>query len=361
MNLAEKILALVLITIFIGELLTVNYPVIFQNYTKIDIVQVSSKEIGETIEFNVTFSIRQGNAPLNLRVALMPARSAPSDKKIYVYYDEDFPSSEVSLSSWIGFVDHIVPVLELRGFSGEIEMVNASRLAYVMMMDFDSVIIIPSGVFPANVHSKNESLVPRFVFMGGIIIWIGDGFGVYSGSPQRRLQWPSEDNPGWEFQTTFLGYQLTLHNPTQLKIDAPSPISFGLNLNYPLVKEGAFISQTLEHDGLVLGGLGADRTSIAAVPFGKGTLVVFGGGMGTAFTEIGEDVLSYDVANILLSNVLNSNGQIAANTYLRETEATEAMTIAIPREGFSGITFVAFSTDPFSYFFQREFLKISEE
>ncbi|MFX1537727.1 MAG: hypothetical protein ACFFDI_26315 [Promethearchaeota archaeon] len=359
MNLAEKILGLVLIIIFVGELLTVTYPNIFQNYTKIDIIDTVSRDLGDKIEFNITFSIKQGNSPLNLRVALMPSRAAPKDKQIYVYYDKDFPSSGVSLSSWIGFIDHIVPNLRLRGFTGDIEVVNASRLAYIMMNDFDSIVIIPSGVFPANVHSKNGSLVPAFLFTGGTLIWIGDGFGVYSGSPQERLTWPSENNPGWEFQKEFLGYQLSFYNEKQTRIDGPSPLSYGLNLNYPAVKVGALISQTLEHGGLVLGGIGGDRTSIAAVTFGKGTLVVFGGGMDTAFTEIGEDVLAYNVANILLSNVLESNGQISANTYNREINAAETITITVPKGEFSGVAFVAYSVDDFSYFFQREFFEIS--
>ena len=356
-KLSEKILALVIIVVLIGEILTITYPVVFHNTTSFSVTNTALTEIEGEKEFSVTFSISQGNSPKNLRVVILPIREQPMDETVYVYYDKLYPASDVSLTGWIGFVDHIVPSLKLRGFSGDIEIVNASRLAYVMMNYFDSIIVIPSGVFPNNVHSKNETLVTNFLTMGGTIIWIGDGFGVYSGGVNEQLQWPSDNNPGWESQEKILGYQLSFANP-QTWTDEQSFLSYSLNLNYPIVTVGAFQDKVIEHNGFVLGKVSPDRTSIAAVPVGQGWLVLFGGGIGTAFTETGEDLVSYCVGNIILSNVLRSNGDLTVKNFDRTVAVTETIKVHIPKTGISGMTVIAYSVDDFTYFFQREFFTI---
>ena len=352
MNLYEKILVVILCLIFVGELLTLSYYYVPNKQPTIEITQYQSFETGEYLNYNLTFSIRQGTYPLLLRVVLMPILQPITEKPIYVYYDENYPSSFVSRLSWIGFVGHLLPSLTLRGYSGTVEIVNAQRLRQVMLNDTDSVIIIPSGVFPDTVYSQNDSLVGQYLKSGGTLFWMGDAFAFYSGHFQGHLT-SSEENPGWEAQNSILGFTL-FNSSSQIEANLSSPLSYALDLNYPGIRFGAFINQTLASNGLVLGKVNDDRTSIAAVPVGKGFLVLFGGEVGLTRTETGEDVVADDVAKILLSNVLQSNGQTVVATINRENITNETLTLQVPKTTFKGMFFLVYSTDNYSYFLERE-------
>ncbi len=358
MNLTEKIFALILCAILIGEVLLASYTVSVDNAPLVVIDEYTSTEIGENFEFSVTYSVNQIIYPLVLKVVLIPVYNDTIDKRIYVYYDEDYPCSGCTRAAWIGFIDHIVPTLKLKGYAESVEVVNADRLKEVMLRDFDSIVIIPSGVFPETVHSKNETIVGTYMRNGGTIIWMGDGFAYFSGKFRKNVVWPSEENPGWAGQETILGYPLCGSYSPKRAFDL-SPISDALNLQYPGINKGVTISQAIRNGGLILGKVYEDKTSIAAVPVGKGFLIVFGGEIGATRTDIGEDILADDVANILLSNILQSNGQVSVNIIYRENIESDTITINIAKNEFSGISFIVHSVDDYSYFFQRTFLPIN--
>ncbi len=356
MNLPEKIFVLILFVILIGEILLASYTFSVNNYPSVEIAGCDFAEVGGDLLIEVNYSITQATYPLVIRVVLIPVYKEIYDKPVYIYYDADYPSSCVTRAAWIGFIDHLLPALKLKGYTGTLEVVNADRLKEIMLNRKDSIVIIPSGVFPATVHSKTETLVDDYLKGGGTIIWMGDGFAYYSGKFRENVVWPSEENPGWASQDAILGYPLSGNYAPIIAYES-SPISNALNLQYPGIQTGVTISQALRHGGLILGKVYEDKTSIAAVPVGNGSLIIFGGAVGLTRSEFGEDVVANDVATILLSNIFQSGGQISFNTAFRENMAS-TLTISVSKGEFSGASFVAYSIDDYSYFFQRAFLPL---
>jgi hypothetical protein len=357
MNLSEKIFVLILCVILVGELLLASYTLSVDNRPYVEIARYDSAEVGGNLQFKVTYSVDQPIYPLTIRIVIIPVYKEAIDKDIYVYYDEDYPSSCVTRAAWIGFVDHLLPTLKLKGYTGTVEIVNAAKLKEVMLNQKESIVIIPSGIFPATVHSKTETLVDKYLRNGGTIIWMGDGFAYYSGEFRENVIWPSEKNPGWVSQETILGYPLS-GNYIPIKAYESSPVSNALNLQYPGIQTGVTISQALRNAGIVLGKVYDDKTSIGAVPVGKGSLIIFGGPVGMTLSEFGEDIVANDVANILLSNILQSNGQVSFNTIYRENITNDTIILSVSKDEFSGISFVVYSIDDYSYFFQRTYLPL---
>lgn len=359
MKLTERIFVLILLIILIGELLAVSFTVSVGNQPFVEIISYDFAEAGETLSFQVTYSIDQSRYPypLVIRLVLIPVYNEVSDKPVYVYYDENYPCSYITRAAWMGFVDHLLPTLKLKGYAGVVEVVNANRLKEVMLNQNDPVIIIPSGVFPETVHSKTETIVDDYLRGGGTIIWMGDGFAYYSGKLKQNLEWPSEENPGWASSEAILGYPL-FGNYWPISAYEASPISNALNLQYPGIEKGVTISQALRHDGLVLGKVYQDKTSIAAVPVGNGSLIIFGGAVGMTRSEFGEDIVANDVTNILLSNILQSNGQTSFDTVTRENVANGTLILNTSKDEFAGVYLVAYSIDNYSYFFNKNFLPL---
>lgn len=357
MNLTEKSFIIVLCVILIGEVLMVSYKVSIDSRPFVEIAGYDLTDAGKTMSFNVTYSVKQAMYPLVIRLVLIPVYEELNDKPVYVYYDENYPSSYVTRAAWMGFIDHLLPTLKLKGYTGTVEVVNADRLREVMLTQNESIVIIPSGVFPETVHSKTETIVGGYLRSGGTIIWMGDGFAYYSGKFRGDLKWPSEENPGWASQEEILGYPL-YGNYLPISANESSPISNALNLQYPGIEKGVTISQAVRHGGLILGKVYEDKTSIAAVPVGSGSLVIFGGSVGNTRSELGEDIVVNDVANILLSHILQSNGQISFSTVNRENIVNDTLALSTPKSEVSGVFFIAHSIDNYSYFFQKTFLPL---
>ncbi len=140
----------------------------------------------------------------------------------------------------------------------------------------------------------------------------------------------------------------------------PSNFSNALDLRYPLASTGVYVSQVQSMGGIVLGRItdsGRARTAIACLPIGLGHLIIFGGGVGLAFTATGEDVIGHDIAQILCSGALFSSGTITYNVY--ELNANEIkngnISVPMPSDEQVGIIVAAFSKSPYVDYFSRKF------
>ncbi len=351
MNSYEKMLAIIFILILLGELNVVIQPSIVAK-TSVNLLNVRYED-GAKIE--VTYNIKHGTYPNILKVALIPVYQSLIDKDIYAYYDRDYPSSLISLSSWIGVVDHLHENIKLKGYEGKFEIVNALKLKEVMLQKYDSILIIPSGVLPETVHTKEDSLVKQFLENGGILVWIGDVFAFYSGKHRGEITSLSAEHPGLEAQEKILGYIMS--NASKFEsADVETPYSEALSVKYSGIHTGAFVEEVLKNKGLVLGKVKENRTSIGVVPVGKGFLILFGGKVTPARTAFGEDFVASDIVNILLSGIIYSNGQLSYDEVHRKDVYNETLSVALKDSQIIGVVFFAVSEDYYSYFFFRQFI-----
>lgn len=351
MNPYEKMLAVIFILILLGELNVVIQPSIVAK-TNVNLLNIRYED--ET-RVEVTYNIQQGTYANILKVALIPVYQSLFDKDLYVYFDKDYPSSFISLSSWIGVIDHLQENLKLKEYKGKLEIVNASKLKETMLQKYDSILIIPSGVLPETVHTKENSLVKQYLEKGGIIVWISDVFAFYSGKYKGKITSFSSENPGLEAQEKILGYILSNSSKFE-SADIDTPYSEALSLKYSGIQAGVFVEEVLKHKGLVLGKVKENRTSIGMVPVGDGFLILFGGQVTRTRTAFGEDFVASDILNILLSRIIYSNGQLSYQVTHRKDVYNETLSVAWNDSKIIGVMFLAVSDDYYSYFFFRQFI-----
>ena len=350
MNSYEKVLVVILALILLGE-----FNVMLQSKVVVQTkIQITNIRYPDETRVEITYNVKQGSYPNILKVALIPVSQPLNDKNLYVYYDTDYPSSFISYKSMMGIIDHLQENQRLKGYLGKLEIVDASRLKEVMTHEYDSILIIPSGVLPDTVHTKENSLVKQYLENGGTLVWIGDVFAIYSGKYREKLTWPSPENPGLEAQEKILGYIVSDVSNFE-SADTETKYSEALSLKYSGIHAGIYVEEVLKHNGLVLGKVKENRASIGMVPVGKGSLILFGGRV-TARTLFGEDFVASDIANILLSGIIHSNGQIAYQTIQREDAYNQKLEITINDHNISGFVFLAVSDDYYSYFFFRQFI-----
>jgi hypothetical protein len=353
-----RILTMIFIVLILGQFLAYTQPLTNQTVS-FDILSLNTNKSSVRIDYGT----KAGNFPTDIQVIATASITTQQivDKEILIYYDEDYPSLGVPRAGWVGLLDHIPIELQLRNYQSAIKIVDAVGLKYEMQTNFESIIIIPSGVFPATVHAANQSLVGDWIRAGGTLIWIGDAFAHFSGYSDGTISHFSAESLA-SSQNQTLGF--VLFNETLTGNQGYTPIasnfSNALDLRYPLASTGAYVSQILNSGGVVLGKITASenaRTAIASLPISMGRLILFGGGAGTAFTATGEDVIAHDIAQILCSGILFSAGRITYNFYeLNKDEiGNGTIIVSTPISGQVGIIVVAFSESPHVYYFSRNF------
>jgi hypothetical protein len=261
-------------------------------------------------------------------------------------------------------LDHAPVELRLRGYNGPIKVVDAEELRTIMETNYDSVIIIPSGVFPDTVHRPNRSLVGNWLRSGGTLIWMGDAFGYLSGRRDGSMELFSEDNYS-KIQNRILGFEL-FHESSEVERYASISSSFSsaLDLQYTDAFVGALVSNVLKFGGIVLGKITESenvRASITYLPVGSGHLILFGGGIARAFTANGEDVIAHDIAQILCSGFPFASGESAFNLHELDRDEVRQASLDVPlpqNQNVTGIMISAFSKSPYSRFFSRQFCPI---
>jgi Gpi18-like mannosyltransferase len=355
----SKVLTFVFIFLLIGQVLAFAQPLVQQNVS-FSTVYVESQLNNRAI---IGYDIKSGSYPVDLQVFATPATSGMNEtvnKAVFIYYDDAYPSSFVTRAGWAGLLDHAPVELRLRGYEGPIDSVNADELKSIMEQDYDSIIIIPSGVFPDTVHANNESLVRNWLEAGGTLIWMGDAFAYYTGLRNGSIEYFSGDN-FTQVQDQILGFApINVTFGQTVFASVQSDFSSALDLQYPDASMGALVSEVVKSHGLVLGETTNStdaRTSITSLPIGNGHLILFGGGIGTVFTATGEDVIAHDIAQILCSGFPFSSGVCAFSPYELEKNEAQTSSLAVPMpqdQNITGIMIVVFSRSPYVNYFIRQ-------
>ena len=360
----SKVLALTLVVLLVGQFLAFMPSLTRQNvsFTVLDLSRHENR-------IRVNYSIRSDSYPLDMQIFGTPITSAsgrPADKDVFIYYDEAYPSSFVGRERWVGLLDHAPVELGLRGYNGPIKVVDAEELRTIMETNYDSVIIIPSGVFPETVHPHNGSLVGDWLRSGGTLIWMGDAFGYLSGRSDGSMELFSEDNYS-KIQNQILGFELfNESSEVERYASISSSFSSALDLQYTDAFVGALVSNVLKFGGIVLGKVTESenaRASISHLPVGSGHLILFGGGIARAFTANGEDVIAHDIAQILCSGFPFASGESAFNLHELDRDEVRQASLDVPlpqNQNVTGIMISAFSKSPYSRFFSRQFCPIGD-
>jgi hypothetical protein len=325
------------------------------------------------VHYSVVFKSR-------IRVlALSLVAPVANSETVYVYFDERYPSSGLGLREWIGLKDHIPLELKKVGVVGKI--VNAGELRDLMLRQEEVPVIIPSGVLPDTVYTRDGGLIGNWFVKGGILVWVGSAFGYYVGHKNGSLEFV-----GASGQRRLLGYELDIGNLSYREAIAENWTDFAraLALSYAHAWTGPNLATLVKHNGLALGGVykstqGLEYSSISLLQNskGEGRVIILGGGIGYAGSILGEDAVARDIAKILWSGLpfsqsVSYGGEdkesstisppIDYISYQLEGEGTIDDTLSIrtmtlpPTKGpiLYAVVLMAYSLSPYTDFYARQ-------
>ncbi len=321
--------------------------------------QIDSSVNGGTLLTQASFIATAGNLPLHLNLVAAPVSSLSPSRPVYVYFDNRYQSLGNDPRGWTGVVDHLPAELRLRGYSGPVQIVNATALRQVMTQNSTSTIVIPSGAFPDSVENATVDLVGPWLRSGGTLVWMGGAFGYYTArQPQVIDQLEGGIAEGTSAETRILGYPLvTTTLPGTARIASlPTSFSEALNLTYADVWVAPTMGLLRSVGGVALGYVqnssDTARSSISRIPAGAGKIFLLGGPVTSLLTADGEDVVAHDLAQILsLGELVTSAGiRYATFNIPAGTSASLSFTSSfnIGSISVTGLDLVAFSDYAFS-------------
>lgn len=324
-----------------------------------------SSHVGDTLTIQNSFVVSTGSLPLQLNLVAAPLTTIGADEPVFIYYDPRYPALGNDPRGWIGVTDHLPAELNLRGFSGQVQVVNASALRQVMIQNFTSVVVIPSGVFPTTVQNSTKGLAGNWMRGGGTLVWMGGPFGFYSDPSSQHSLNPAVTDFSIvsSSQTRILGYSLEVQplNDSSRIATLSTPFSSGLNLTYSDVWVAPTLGLLKSVGGLAIGHLqnssDVSRSSESIIPVGTGRLILFGGPVTGILTTDGEDGIAHDLAQVLsLGNIATAAG-IGFTTYTlpAQTSTPETFTASFNVKSLkvTGIVLAAFSDYSFSRLYWR--------
>jgi hypothetical protein len=270
-----------------------------------------------------------------------------------VYDDSRFPAADVAPTVPQGIFDHLSAELAARHYDPPVVPVSAEALANVLMDTARApgrVVVMMTGVLPANVFSKNADLVSPWVQAGGVAVWGGGAIGYWTGRNGQPLS--VDDALGEAGTQRLLGSNVVQYPTTFGRLgDVPSAFASALDESYNFTGAGVLLASITAHGGLDLGWDSGPFTSVAYLPRGLGGFLIFGG-------EVPDEAsVSVDLARILMSGAIFGTGQAASKHLTLAGSATaEKVDWKLPFPATnSGIMLVAFDPSPDAlYFFKRQ-------
>ena len=264
-------------------------------------------------------------------VALERNGSTRSDV-VYFYFDPSFPISYSDIPDWFGLSQHLVAVAEARGLPLDLRVVDTAQLEQVLRdpATESSTVLFASGVLPAPLFSASVDRVDPWIRGGGLVVWVGDLIGVYSGLPGQGLSCGSNDTLGVAGTARFLNVSWLYNNAsscsqhlvlpqTELFLNSTA-VGSALGVDYPYGLPGdAFVVSKVElGGGFALGGVVRNTTNVAYVPHGAGGILDFSG---PATDPIR---LSYSIDDLLQSGILSPGSEVRSSHSFAMTGGTSS-------------------------------------
>ena len=301
------------------------------------------------IDYQVTASV-----PLNATVVAVPVKNAPVDLPVYVFFDPDYPTSGIG-SDWVlvnRVWEHLAIELNLRGYSGEVKLVNASELEAVFLSKDPAVVVMAYGAFPSNVFSRDTNLVTPWIESGGVMLWFGWEMGYYSvdssqaGGKLTRLGLDGIMAVGMY----NYDYPIFAVSPTWIAGGQGTSVSEALGIRYNQIRAAPVLENVVDSGGLVLGHVGklrsSVRVSVSDISMGNGSVVTFGFFIGSLDTAGDKNdptsfySISRDIAQILCSGILQSSAssEVESENYVLSAGESIAGSVTVPvSSGMSGV------------------------
>jgi len=347
----ETVISALLIGLVIAEIVISSSPVqLAEQSLSVDIRSASLTDEASTVHL----AISHGLSDRNLDVAAFPLGDRPiRQSSVYVYDDSRFPAADVAPTVPQGIFDHLSGELIARQYSLPVVAVSAEDLANVLMDTATArgrVVVMMTGVLPANVFSRATDLVSPWVQAGGVAVWGGGAIGFWSGRNGQPLS--GDDALGEAGTQRLLGSNVVQY-PTTFgrEGNVQSAFASALNITYNFTGAGVSLGSVTAHSGLDLGWDAGQLTSVAYLPRGSGGFLIFGG-------EIPDEAsVSVDLARILMSGAIYGTGQAASKHLTLAGSATgETVDWSLPfPASIDGIMLVAFDPNPDAlYFFKRQ-------
>ena len=303
----------------------------------------------------------EGARKAEVRVALVPFNQSRDDLPIYFYFDDSYPLVLTSVNAYLGLYNFLTSDLAEKNIQNTIQIVDAKGLVE-KMGDGKSIIIMSSGILPDTVYSKDKNLVTQWLESGGIMFWLGDGFGYYSAAEGREIKDDSEHGKiGWEGQEKILGKNYLfgeVFEPVEKSLaDTATQIAQALGLKYRYITTGAVMSELARNNASSIGfnkniNDNFGRSSISFIPVGKGRLILFGSGI----LEKQRDV-SWDITQIISSNLIfASYPEAKYENVTLEPKASKVIDLKIITKDAKGATVLIFNDkNEVNYFYAKVF------
>jgi hypothetical protein len=354
-RLLEAGITATLVGLIVGELLIYAPPI--QRAAEagslgVAVERVTTSSNSGSLHLKVTY----GASDQELRLVTFPLSGPTTTRSIFVFDDARYPTAGVSSTSVQGVFDHLKGELSIRRYPQPILELTAEGLRDVLRATDQAkgrAVVVMTGAFPSEVLSRTVNLVSPWVTGGGLIVWGGAPIGYYSGTRGQPLAagaaGPSLREKGPEL---LLGKgAIRFPWAPQRIADTPSGFATGLDIGYQFASAGVVTRAALAQGGQILGPTVGPFSSVTYLPHGQGGYLVFGG-------EILDEVsVAYDLAQLLLSNVLYAKGPIAVKRVrLHDLAPSSVVTWNLPFAGNGPEMIVAFDPSPDAVFYYAKLI-----
>ncbi len=343
----ETAIGALLVGVVVAEIVISSSPVQrAEQGLSVDAKSASRTDQASTLHLTIS----HGSPDQDLDVAAFALADKPVRQlSVYVYDDFRFPAADVAPTVPQGIFDHLSGELVVRHYAQPVVAVSAEGLANVLLNTAaapGTVVVMMTGVLPANVFTSSKDLLSPWVEAGGVAVWGGGTIGFWSGRNGHELS--TNDALGEAGTERLLGSNVVEYPTAFGRLgNVQSAFASALGLAYNFTGAGVLLSSVIAHHGLDLGWDSGQFTSVAYLPRGSGGFLIFGG-------EIPDETsASVDLARILMSGVIYASGAVASKHL---TLATSDMTVdwklpfLTPN---AGTMFVAYDPSPDALYFVK--------
>lgn len=234
--------------------------------------------------------------PIPVGAALLPMRVLTGARTVCVFEDASYPSLFGTTLEVAAFAQQLSDEFHTLGSSSHVITVDAAGLPSFLSGNTSATLaVINYGTVPASVLSNQSDLLGAWLHAGGQLLWAGGALGFYQGPDPYGPSGTLPGSTGWAGESDLLGFPLldpVAAGPkgpdagplVPLLGSTPSPLASALGLSFNATVYGANTTELAVHGGIDLGfdspevgGGAAPRTSIAYLPVGNGSLLLFGG------------------------------------------------------------------------------------
>jgi hypothetical protein len=347
----ESAIGALMIGVVVLEIIVSSSPVrrAEQGLT-VDVRSTSQTDLSSTVQL----AISHGLPHQSLDMAAFALGDRPIQQgSVYVYNDSRYPTAGVAPTVAQGVFDHLSGELVARHYELPVVAVTADALARVLMDTGTApgrVVVMMTGVLPANVFATDTDLLSPWVEAGGVAVWGGGAIGFWSGRDGQVLS--TGDARGEAGTKRLLGSNVVQYPTAFGRLGGvQSAFASALDLTYNYTSAGVLVDSVTARGGLDLGWLSGQFTSVAYLPRGSGGFLIFGG-------EIPDETsVSVDLARILMSGAMYASGPVASkHLTLADSDITVDWKLPFITPN-AGIMLVAYDPSPDALYFVKRVIK----